>query len=113
MARALTEKDIEILKKLAPECEDTICAGSGSQYRSIIPPVSNHYAKDDKDFEERFKQLSVQELQYLSDLIFDGSESLSCVPPEYEAVVIRILAKKVSNELAENVRIFYESCEIC
>ena len=113
MARKLTEKDIEILKKLSPECENIVCSGSGSQYRSIIPPVSNHYAKDEKDFEERFSRLSIQELKYLCDLIFNGSESLSCVPPKYAEVFTRILSKKLSNELAEKMRMFYESCEIC
>ena len=113
MARKLTEKDIEILKKLAPECEDTICSGSGFEYRSIIPPVSNHYARDDRDFEARFGRLSAKELTYLSELIIDGTESLSCVPPEYADIFIRILGRRLSNELADRVRKFYERREIC
>ncbi|MDY6972585.1 MAG: hypothetical protein SV775_09685 [Thermodesulfobacteriota bacterium] len=113
MARKLTKKDIEILRKLAPECEDTICSGSGFEYRSIIPPVSNHYAKDDKDFEKRLERLSAEELGYLSDLIIDGSESLSCVQPEHAWVFIETLARKLSNKLSDRIKLLYESCAVC
>ena len=52
MPRELDEKDIAILKKLAPECGDLTCSGSGHMFHSILPPVSNHFAEDNNDFIE-------------------------------------------------------------
>ena len=43
MARTLSEHDIALLLKLAPECDTLICKGSENAYRSILPPVANHY----------------------------------------------------------------------
>ena len=45
MPRELSEKDIAILKKLAPECGDLTCSGSGHMFHSILPPVSNHFCR--------------------------------------------------------------------
>lgn len=50
MARILSETDIGVLKTLAPECEGYLCSGSGVNYRSILPPVANHFSKDADDF---------------------------------------------------------------
>ncbi len=113
MARTLTEKDVEILKKLAPECGDLTCSGSGSYYQLILPPVSNHYAKDEEDFEERINRLDLKELEYISDRILDGSESLGCVPPEYVEILIRILSERVSEKIAKRVSALYETMEAC
>ena len=113
MARTLTDKDIEILKKLAPECGDLTCSGSGVHYQSILPPVANHYAQDEEDFEERLNRLDLQELKYLSKVILNGSESLGCLAPEYVGILIRLLAERVSEETANLVMIIYESVEEC
>ena len=113
MARTLTEKDVEILKKLAPECGDLTCSGSGTYYHSILPPVSNHYAQGEEDFEERINRLDLKELEYISDLILDGSESLGCDPPEYMDILIRILSERISEKTAKRVRAFYETVEAC
>ncbi len=51
--RKLNAKDIEILKKLAPEIENK----SRIEYRSILPPVSMHIAEDAEDFESRLERL--------------------------------------------------------
>ena len=50
--RKLNDKDNEILQKLAPE------ASIPTHYRSILPPVSMHFAADDKDLQDRLKRLS-------------------------------------------------------
>ncbi|MBU4075726.1 MAG: hypothetical protein KKI06_03300 [Euryarchaeota archaeon] len=44
MARKLKTEDIVILKKLAPELADTSCAHSGHEFRSVLPPVSQHFS---------------------------------------------------------------------
>jgi hypothetical protein len=107
MARTLSDKDLSILNKLAPECADTTCSGSGFQYQSILPPVSNHYALDDDDFEERLKRLDLFELRYLAEVILDGSESLCCVQPEHAEILARLLSERVSEDLGRRVMAFY------
>jgi hypothetical protein len=107
MARTLSDKDLSILKKLAPECADTTCSGSGFHYQSILPPVSNHYALDDDDFEERLKRLDLFELRYLAEVILDGSESLCCVQPEHAEILARLLSERVSEDLGRRVMAFY------
>ncbi len=109
MARTLSKKDIEMLKKLAPECADITCSGSGFDYQSILPPVSNHFAFDDDDFEERLNRLDIFELRYLAEVILDGSESLGCVQPEHAYILVRLLSERVSEDVGENVRLLYEA----
>jgi hypothetical protein len=53
--RTLNEKDNEILRKLAPE------ASIPTHYRSILPPVSMHFAADDEDLQDRLKRLSTED----------------------------------------------------
>jgi hypothetical protein len=103
--RKLNQKDIEILKKLAPEAEKS----TQIEYRSILPPVSMHYAADEEDFESRLKRLSTEDLAYLADRIFDGSECLLCISPEYARVFLAILESNISVEVAERIRELYTS----
>lgn len=113
MARILQERDIEILRKLAPEVDDLICSGSGLEYRSILPPVSRHYASDELDFARRLERLTAEDLQYLADVIVDRTESLGCMPPEDVEALVRIVAEKVSDEAAHRILALYESAEEC
>ena len=82
MTRTLNETDIALLKKLAPELEEIICEHSKVPFKSILPPLSNH-SRDVNDFERRLRNLQDEELAYLVDMVMEGLESLSCVPPEY------------------------------
>ena len=100
MPRELSERDRAILKRLAPECGDEVCSGSGHAFLSILPPVANHYSRDEADFRERLGRLSDEELGYLADLILDGRESLSCVPPDFIEVFLRQVAERLGNERA-------------
>lgn len=113
MARTLSEKDLGLLKKLAPECGETTCAGSGLDFQSILPPVSNHFALDDEDFEDRLKRLDIFDLLYLSEVILDGTESLGCIQPEHAEILFRLLKVSVSEEVAEKVRALYEGAGEC
>ena len=76
MARTLSEHDIALLLKLAPECDTLICKGSENAYRSILPPVANHYAKDADDFAMRLNRLTDEEFVALVDLIREGKEGI-------------------------------------
>ena len=83
MPRELSARDQEILKKLAPECSDEICAGSGHAFRSILPPVANHFAMGEADFADRIGRLSDDDLRYLVDLVRDGGEgAVARIDPE-------------------------------
>lgn len=103
--RKLNEKDIEVLKKLAPEIEKR----SKIEYRSILPPVSMHYAVDEEDFEARLERLTAEDLKYLADKILDGSECLLCITPEYARIIIHLLSNRLQGEPAERIRELYES----
>ncbi len=103
--RKLSEKDIDILKKLAPEVEKK----SKIEYRSILPPVSMHYAVDEEDFEARLERLSAEDLKYLADKILIGSECLLCITPEYARIFVDFLTKHMSGDEADRIKELYES----
>lgn len=113
MARILSEKDIDVLKKLAPECEGLICVGSGVPYRSILPPLANHYSKNAEDFRKRLEQASGEDLAYLCELILDGEESLGCVPPDYVAIFLKIAEKILGEKSAAAIKEKYETNHEC
>ena len=103
MPRELSDRDREILRRLAPECSDETCSGSGHAFLSILPPVANHFARDDADFSVRLARLPDEDLGYLVDLILDGRESLGCVPPDYIEIFLRRVAERLGNTRAEEV----------
>jgi hypothetical protein len=107
MPRELSGRDQEILKKLAPECSDEICAGSGHAFRSILPPVANHFTTGEADFGERIGRLSDDDLRYLVDLIRDGGESLGCVPPELLSIFLQRVADRLGRKQAEELVALY------
>lgn len=109
MPRELTEKDIAVLKKLAPECGDLTCSGSGHMFHSILPPVSNHFAQDSEDFIQRISRLSVDELAYITEMICKGEESLGCLPLEDVDALVHLIHERLSGETAQRVIAAYES----
>ena len=64
---------------------------SPTHHRSILPPVSMHFAADDYDLQDRLKRLSTEDLKYLADLILDGSECLLCISPEAAGMFLDLL----------------------
>ena len=113
MPRELSERDIEILKKLAPECGDLTCSGSGHQFHSILPPVSNHFAEDSNDFIQRINRLTDEELTYLTEIIQKGEESMGCLPVEDVEAFVHIVHDRLSEEIAQKVISAYESGYEC
>jgi len=95
------------LKRLAPELDEIVCGHSMVPYRSILPPLANHFARDPTDFEERLGSLNNDELSYLVDLVMDGSESLSCMHPDYAEVFLRLVEDEISKEVAKQVTAIY------
>lgn len=113
MPRELSEKDISILKKLAPECGDLTCSGSGHMFHSILPPVSNHFAEDNNDFIQRISRLSDDELTYITDMIQKGEESMGCLPVEDVEALIHLIHERLSSEVAQKVMNVYETGSEC
>lgn len=113
MARELTERDIEIFQKLAPECDTATCGGSGHAFQSILPPVSNHFAESAEDFEERLGRLDSADLQWLVDRILDGSESLGCVQEEDIEAFVKLVRSSISDETGEAVLAHYLASGSC
>jgi len=109
MPRELNEKDITILKKLAPECGDLACSGSGHMFHSILPPVSNHFAEDSNDFIQRISRLTEDELTYITDMIQKGEESMGCLPLEDVEALIHLIHERLSPEIAKKVINAYET----
>jgi hypothetical protein len=113
MPRELSDKDIEILKKLAPECGDLTCSGSGHMFHSILPPVSNHFAVDSEDFIQRISRLSDEDLIYITDMICKGEESMGCLPVEDIDALVHLIHDRLSPEIAQKVITAYESGGEC
>jgi hypothetical protein len=113
MPRELSEKDIAILKKLAPECGDLSCSGSGHMFHSILPPVSNHFSEDTEDFMRRIALLSDDELTYITGMIQTGDESLGCLPAEDVEALVRHVHDRLSPEAAQKIIAAYESGNGC
>jgi hypothetical protein len=113
MPRELNEKDIRILQKLAPECGDLTCSGSGHAFHSILPPVSNHFAEDSSDFFQRISRLSDDELAYIIEMILKGEESMGCLPLEDVEALIHLIQDRTSSETAQKVLGAYESGGEC
>lgn len=83
------------------------------EYRSILPPVSNHFAMDEVDLAERLDRLSTDDLSYIADLIADGRESLGCLEPEAAEVFFEVLERKLSRNDAQRARTIYETDGDC
>ena len=113
MARTLSTRDMTILTKLAPEWEGADCSESGAAYRSILPPVANHYAADAADFHRRIERLSADELTYLLTLIDAGEESLGCLAPDYFAELYGMTGALLGDDAAADLLATYRAADDC
>ena len=94
---------------MAPECDTLICKGSENAYRSILPPVANHYAKDADDFAMRLNRLTDEEFVALVDLIREGKEGISCIPEECVGVLIEQTLRRVGQDAGNELYALYEA----
>ncbi|HEY9204527.1 MAG TPA: hypothetical protein VIO58_01290 [Candidatus Methanoperedens sp.] len=108
MSRKLSHEDMSILKKLAPELVDPTCRHAGHEFRSVLPPVSQHFSQSYEDFRQRILNLSDEELVYLVNLIFDGMESLHCVRKEHADALVEVVGKRISKVKAAELLELYK-----
>ncbi len=113
MARDLNERDVQILKKLAPELEEMQSQGIEIEYMNILPPVANHHSLGVPDFEQRLKKLSAEDMRYLADMVFEGKEGLSCLMPDFAEVFFSIAGQRLSSDVSDRLREAYESGGEC
>lgn len=103
MVRTLNERDISLLTTMAPEYSGESCRGSGVPYKSLLPPVANHYATSAADFMRRINQLSPDDFRYLIELMLSGEESLHCLSPEYYAALEERITQESGPETARKI----------
>ncbi len=108
MARKLSSKDLSLLRRLAPELVETACTHSGHEFRSVLPPVSQHISTSIGDFRERLLKLQNDELDYLVNLIFEGMESLHCVKKEHVDALVDVVSIRLSKVKAAELLELYK-----
>lgn len=108
MARKLKPKDLDILRKLAPELVDPTCQHAGHEFRSVLPPISMHVSRTYEDFRQRLMKLSDDELNYLVNLILEGMESLHCVRKQYVDALIEVVGIRISKVKAAELLELYK-----
>ncbi len=112
MVRVLTEQDIKLLSIMAPEFSGEACRGSGVAYKSLLPPVANHYSHNAEDFSERISRLSAKDFTYLTDLMLSGEESLHCLPPDYFTILEERIKVVAGSDTARKIGARYAmECE--
>jgi len=104
MARTLSDRDRDILARLAPEINDLFCKGSEHEYRSILPPLANHISESQDDFICRLSNLSDEDLSYLITAIEDGQESLCCLNSEYSDAFLAFVEERMGSSVARYLR---------
>ena len=108
MSRTLTKEDIRLLEKLAPECTSLTCAKSAAEYRSILAPVANHFAKDADDFASLLLRLTDEEFSRIIAMIRSGEESIGCLPVECAEILISETMKRGDMNAANELYALYE-----
>jgi hypothetical protein len=104
MARTLSDRDRDILARLAPDIKDLFCTGSEHEYRSILPPLANHISESQEDFIYRLSNLSDEDLSYLITAIENGQESLCCLNPEYSDAFLAFVEDRQGSSVARYLK---------
>ncbi len=100
--KKLNQKDISILKKLAP-CGDSETSGG------ILTSISSYYITDRDDFLIRLEMLSDDDLKYLAERAMDGSECLLCILPQCAETFLDAVDRRLSPVTAGRLREIFES----
>jgi len=107
MVRTLSNHDIKLLQQMAPEFAGENCSTINAPYKSLLPPIANHYSANADDFSMRIKKLSSDDLQYLCDLIISGKESLHCLQPDYFSMLVAHVRGTIGAPLAAKITAVY------
>ena len=99
----LTEKDKNILAKIAPEFEGATGPAPGHDYKFILLPVSHKLAESPEDFAARVNKLTDDELEYLCDRILQGEEDVRSLSEGDFDEMLKVIEKRLSKERAEEL----------
>lgn len=100
--KKLNQKDISIIKKLAP-CSDSETAGG------ILTALSGYCINDRDDFLSRLEKLPDDDLKYFAERAMDGSECLLCIAPQCAETFLDVVDRRLSPAIAGRLREIYES----
>ncbi len=96
--RQLSERDRNILAKLAPELEGATGPAPGHDFKFILLPVSHRFSESPEDFAARIGTLTNDELNYLVDMILRGDEDVrSLAEGDFEALV-EVIKKRLPDK---------------
>jgi hypothetical protein len=99
----LNQKDMDILKKLAPQSGEPEASGG------LLTTMSRYYITDKDDFRYRLERLSDEDLKYLAQRAMDGSECLLCIAPRCAETFLDAVDRRLSPETAGRLREIFES----
>jgi hypothetical protein len=100
--KKLNQKDISILKKLAP-CNDPQTSGG------VLTSISSYCITDKDDFLSRLEKLCDDDLKYLAERAMDGSECLLCIAPQCAETFLDAVDRRLSPVTAGRLREIFES----
>ncbi|MDK2891957.1 hypothetical protein [Methanohalophilus sp.] len=104
MRREFTDRDMEIFNKLAPEAGGNNISSMGHPFPFILRPVSHKFAESAEDFKERLSRLSMEEIEYLADLVMEGTEEIRTLEDEDIDSFFEVVSEKVSAEKVEALK---------
>jgi len=92
MLRDLGSREIEILRKLAPELGDSLGPAPGHAFKFILLPVSHRIASSSEDFE------------YLVGLVLEGKEDIRSLAEGDLEAFLGVVNKRLSAEKTREIR---------
>ena len=99
--RQLTERDKDILAKLAPELKGATGPAPGHDFKFVLLPVSHRFSESPEDFAARINRLTDDELGYLVEMILRGEEDAhSLAEGDFEALV-EVIRKRLPEKAKE------------
>ena len=114
MARELNEKDITILKKLAPECGDLTCGGIGTPVPCDPAPGLQPFCRECRGFYRADRaNFPMKSWPTSPKRSSTGEEGLGCVEVEDAEALVKIIHDRISPEMAKKVIAAYESGADC
>lgn len=104
MLRDLGPREIEILRKLAPELGDSLGPAPGHLFKFILLPVSHRIASSSEDFRRRLESLPLEDFEYLVGLVLEGREDIRSLAEGDLEAFLGIVNKRLSAEKTREIR---------
>ncbi len=96
--RKLSQKDKEILAKLAPELGGATGPAPGHDFKFLLVPVSHRVSESSEDFANRLERLSDEELEYIADIIISGEEDVHALAEGDFEALLEVMERRLPNK---------------